>query len=72
MAGTKAGGKAAAATNKEKYGADFYAKIGAKGGKLGVTGGFFANRELARLAGQKGGRISRRPKAGNGPANRAK
>ncbi len=62
MAGTKAGGKAAANTNKTKYGADFYAKIGAKGGKLGRTGGFFANRELARLAGAKGGRISRRSK----------
>lgn len=62
MAGTKNGGKAAAATNKAKYGADFYAKIGAKGGKLGKTGGFFANRELARIAGAKGGRISRRTK----------
>lgn len=62
MAGTKAGGQAAANTNKTKYGADFYAKIGAKGGKLGKTGGFFANRELARLAGAKGGRISRRTK----------
>jgi general stress protein YciG len=63
MAGTKAGGQAAAATNKTKYGSDFYAKIGAKGGKLGKTGGFFANRELAREAGQKGGRISRRTSA---------
>jgi general stress protein YciG len=71
MAGTKAGGKAAAATNKAKYGSDFYAKIGAKGGKLGKTGGFFANRDLARAAGRKGGRISRRPKTSNGPANRA-
>jgi len=62
MAGTKTGGKSAAATNKAKYGADFYAKIGAKGGKKGRTGGFFANRELARLAGAKGGRISRRSK----------
>lgn len=62
MAGTKDGGKAAAATNKSKYGADFYAKIGAKGGKRGKTGGFYANRELARLAGAKGGRISRRTK----------
>jgi general stress protein YciG len=62
MAGTKAGGKAAAATNKTKYGADFYARIGAKGGKKGHTGGFFANRELARVAGAKGGRISRRSK----------
>jgi len=53
------GGKAAAATNKKKYGADFYAKIGAKGGKIGKTGGFF-NRELARRAGAKGGHISRR------------
>ena len=62
MAGTKSGGKAAAATNKSKYGADFYARIGAKGGKKGHTGGFFANRELARIAGAKGGRISRRSK----------
>lgn len=62
MAGTKLGGKAAAATNKAKYGSDFYARIGAKGGKLGHTGGFFANRDLARKAGALGGRISRRSK----------
>ncbi len=62
MAGTKKGGQLAAQTNKNKYGADFYAKIGQKGGKLGHTGGFFANRELARLAGSRGGRISRRKK----------
>jgi general stress protein YciG len=62
MAGTKAGGQAAAATNKKKYGSDFYAKIGAKGGKLGRTGGFYANRDLARQAGAMGGRISRRTK----------
>ena len=51
MAGTVAGGLAAAETNKRKYGKDFYAKIGAKGGRKGRTGGFFANRELARTAG---------------------
>ncbi len=62
MSGTKAGGQLAAKTNKQKYGSDFYAKIGSKGGKLGRTGGFFANRELAKLAGAKGGRISRRIK----------
>lgn len=62
MAGTKAGGQKAAATNKAKHGSDFYAKIGAKGGKLGRTGGFAANPELARIAGAKGGRISRRKK----------
>lgn len=62
MSGTKAGGQAAAKTNKKKYGPDFYAKIGSKGGKLGRTGGFFANRDLAKSAGAKGGRISRRTK----------
>lgn len=62
MAGTKAGGEAAAKTNKQKYGADFYAKIGAAGGKKGRTGGFYANRELARIAGARGGRVSRRTK----------
>lgn len=62
MAGTVAGGKQASITNKKKYGADFYAKIGAKGGKNGKTGGFYANRELARIAGKKGGQISRRTK----------
>ncbi|MEI7758554.1 MAG: hypothetical protein WCJ05_00030 [bacterium] len=62
MAGTKTGGIAAAKTNKSKYGSDFYSKIGAIGGKKGHTGGFAANRELARIAGAKGGRISRRTK----------
>jgi general stress protein YciG len=40
----------------------FYAKIGAKGGRNGHTGGFAANPELARKAGAIGGRISRRKK----------
>ena len=62
MAGTKAGGAKAAATNKTKYGKDFYARIGQMGGKLGRTGGFYANRELSRAAGAKGGRISSRTK----------
>jgi uncharacterized protein len=61
MAGTKSGGQKAASTNKARHGSDFYARIGAKGGKVGTTGGFFANRDLARVAGAKGGRISRRP-----------
>lgn len=64
MAGTKAGGKKAAQTNKTRHGADFYAKIGRKGGSVvGTKGGFAANPELARIAGAKGGRISRRGKA---------
>lgn len=62
MAGTMQGGKDAAATNRKKYGNDFYKRIGALGGAKGRTGGFFANRELARIAGAKGGRISKRTK----------
>ena len=63
MAGTRQGGAKAAATNKTKYGKDFYARIGAMGGKMGHTGGFYANRDLARKAGALGGRISRRGKS---------
>lgn len=62
MAGTRTGGKLAAATNRRRYGADFYAKIGALGGKKGTTGGFYANPELARIAGAKGGATSKRGK----------
>lgn len=36
MVGTVAGGRKAAATNKERYGADFYAKIGSEGGSRGL------------------------------------
>lgn len=63
MAGTKTGGVKAANTNKTRHGSDFYARIGAAGGKKGTTGGFAANRDLARIAGAKGGKISRRRKA---------
>ena len=63
MSGTKVGGQKAAQKNKELYGSDFYKKIGAKGGKKSTTGGFAANPELAREAGRKGGKISKRGKA---------
>lgn len=62
MSGTKEGGIKAARTNREKYGDNFYADIGAKGGRNGHTGGFAANRELARSAGAIGGRKSKRGK----------
>lgn len=63
MSGTKIGGQKTAKQNIKRYGEDFYAKIGAKGGsKKGVKKGFAANPELARLAGAKGGTISKRPK----------
>lgn len=67
MAGTKAGGVKAAATNKARQGGDFYKRIGAIGGKNGHTGGFAANPELAREAGRKGGLISKRGKAKKKP-----
>lgn len=62
MAGTKVGGLKARDRNRQKYGSDFYAKIGAIGGSKGRTGGFFQNRELARIAGKKGSLKSRRGK----------
>lgn len=61
MAGTKEGGVKAAQKNLQRD-PDFYAKIGRKGGQNGRTGGFAANPELARIAGAKGGTISRRRK----------
>lgn len=40
MSGTKAGGLKAAKTNKERYGDDWYNRIGSLGGRNGHTGGF--------------------------------
>lgn len=69
MAGSYNGGLKAAQTNKSKYGEDHYKRIGAIGGKRGVTGGFASNlvgedgltgRERAIIAGAKGGQVSRR------------
>lgn len=62
MVGTKAGGLKAAATNRKRYGDDFFRNIGREGGINGKTGGFASNPELARLAGAKGGKKSRRGK----------
>lgn len=59
MAGTKLGGLKAAHKNLAND-PDFYKKIGAMGGKASKTGGFYANRELASIAGRIGGRKSRR------------
>ena len=77
MAGTKAGGLKAAATNKKKYGKHFYANIGREGGKVSSTGGFATKNHrgeymLAKLAGAIGGKKSRRGKTGIGKATKAR
>lgn len=72
MAGTKAGGQKAAKTNIEKYGEDYYRNLGRKGGRNGHSGGFasevigrdgLTGWQRAKIAGRKGGTISRRGKS---------
>lgn len=67
MAGTRDGGKRAAATNKKKYGDDFYRNIGRQGGSKShpETRAFATNPGLAKAAGAKGGKTSKR-----GPARK--
>ena len=62
MAGTIIGGRKAKETNYKKHGKDFYRIIGSKGGqqKTSKPKGFAANPALAKTAGSKGGRISKR------------
>lgn len=60
MAGTVEGGLKAAETVKERRGPDFYKEIGRLGGQKSRGGGFASSRELARKAGRKGGKASRR------------
>lgn len=62
MAGTREGGLKTRKKMIERYGEDFFKKIGAEGGRNGTTGGFYARRDLASSAGRKGGMISRRGK----------
>lgn len=62
----------AAKTNIERHGKDFYARIGRKGGNRSSTGGFadikvgkdgLTGWERAKIAGRKGGLVSRMGKA---------
>ena len=71
MGGTRAGGLKAAKTNIEKYGKDFYKRICRKASHPG-TGGFASFKvgedgltgwQRAKIAGRKGGTISRRWKS---------
>lgn len=62
---TPEGGKTLRAAMIKRYGSEeawraVMRERGARGGKLGKTGGFYANRDLARTAGAAGGHISRR------------
>lgn len=68
MSGSIIGGKKAATKNLARD-PDHYKRIGAIGGKRGVTGGFASNlvgedgltgRERAIISGAKGGQVSRR------------
>lgn len=72
MSGTVEGGLKATKTVKKRHGKDFYKKIGAMGGVISRTGGFGSYKvgsdgltgvERARLAGSKGGSVSKRGKA---------
>lgn len=63
MPQTKEGAKKAKQTLYDKYGKDYFSKMGALGGAAGNTGGFYANRELARKAGRLGGQRSKRRKS---------
>lgn len=72
MAGTREGGLKASKTKKEKYGIDHYARIGRIGGRNGHSGGFASTTigrdgltgwERSKIAGKKGGTISRRGKS---------
>nr|HET6905102.1 hypothetical protein [Ktedonobacteraceae bacterium] len=66
MAGTMIGGQHTCDTNYERYGRDYYHKLGARGGTRSRTGGFWYKKhvlgdiESIRNAGRLGGRISRR------------
>lgn len=67
MAGTKAGGQKCKQRLLERYGEDYFSKLGKIGGsRTGSAKGFAANPELASRAGKLGGSISRR-----GPAKKS-
>lgn len=71
MSGTKAGGEKARNKILKKFGEDWFKLIGRKGGKKSSTGGFASYKvgkdgltgvERARIAGRKGGQVSKRGK----------
>lgn len=71
MPQTKEGAAKAKKAMLERYGADYYKKIGSAGGKAkhSAPRGFAADRKLASAAGAKGGRIGGK-KSKRGPAKK--
>lgn len=74
MSGTKTGGLKTVETIKDKYGDDYYRKIGTLGGKAKTRKGFaidnrswweklIGKKSRAQLAGIRGGHLGRRGKA---------
>lgn len=71
MSGTREGAIKTSKTNRERHGADFYARIGALGGKKSKNGGFASDKvdkngltgaERAKKYGRIGGAKSKRGK----------
>lgn len=60
MAGNVIGGKAAAKTNMERFGEDFYSRIGASGGRNGTGHTFGHGKVSPTEIGSRGGRVSKR------------
>lgn len=60
MSGTRKGGKQAATTNKTRHGANFYKRIGSRGGQAKIPKGFALDHTRAVEAGRKGGIVSRK------------
>lgn len=61
MSGTKEGGKRASATNRAKFGSDYYREIGSLGGKKKNPNKGFGSmdKEKVKAAGKLGGSISK-------------
>lgn len=61
MSGNREGSAKAVKTIKERHGEDFFRKIGVKGGKASVGGGFaYGDHTLAKEAGSTGGKRGKR------------
>lgn len=62
MPGTKEGAAKAHRTRVDRYGEDFYKKVGLKGSQAKVPKGFSMNPKLASELGKKGKPYTRKPR----------